>query len=103
MLNWDGELTDEHKIEMTKHGNFSQDKIVDHYNDLCSNYEQIYLRAGWHDPLKCAEIAKLCIGDEAEKASALDMGCGTGLVGKYLLERGFKTIVGVDASAGMIE
>jgi predicted TPR repeat methyltransferase len=31
------------------------------------------------------------------------MGCGTGLVGHYLVERGFKNIVGVDASAGMIE
>lgn len=31
------------------------------------------------------------------------MGCGTGLVGQYLLERGFKTVVGVDASAGMLE
>ena len=31
------------------------------------------------------------------------MGCGTGLVGQYLKERGFKTIVGVDASKGMLE
>lgn len=31
------------------------------------------------------------------------MGCGTGLVGQYLKERGFKSIVGVDASAGMLE
>jgi predicted TPR repeat methyltransferase len=31
------------------------------------------------------------------------MGCGTGLVGLYLKERGFAHVVGVDASAGMIE
>jgi len=31
------------------------------------------------------------------------MGCGTGLVGQYLKERGFKTIVGVDASKGMLD
>lgn len=30
------------------------------------------------------------------------MGCGTGLVGYYLNEKGFKNIVGVDASAGML-
>ena len=31
------------------------------------------------------------------------MGCGTGLVGQYLKERGFTKVVGVDASAGMLE
>lgn len=103
MLNFAGELTDQHKEEMTKHGNFSQDNIAEHYNDLSSHYEEIYLRAGWHDPLKCAELAKTCIGDSADAASVLDMGCGTGLVGVYLKERGFNNIVGVDASAGMLE
>lgn len=88
---------------MKKHGNFSQDKIAEHYDDLSSHYEEIYLRAGWHDPLKCAELTKECIGDSAEAAFVLDMGCGTGLVGQYLQERGFKNVVGVDASAGMIE
>lgn len=31
------------------------------------------------------------------------MACGTGLVGQYLKERGFKTIIGVDASKGMLD
>jgi predicted TPR repeat methyltransferase len=31
------------------------------------------------------------------------MGCGTGLVGQYLKERGFVNVVGVDASKGMLE
>ena len=31
------------------------------------------------------------------------MGCGTGLVGQYLKERGFVKIVGVDASRGMLD
>lgn len=43
------------------------------------------------------------MGDQAENAVVLDMGCGTGLVGQYLVERGFKNVVGVDASAGMLE
>jgi predicted TPR repeat methyltransferase len=88
---------------MRKHGNFSQDKIADHYNELSSHYEEIYLTAGWHDPLKCAELAKEVIGDKAEEAEVLDMGCGTGLVGQYLKERGFKKVVGVDASKGMLD
>jgi predicted TPR repeat methyltransferase len=31
------------------------------------------------------------------------MGCGTGLVGKYLNEKGYCSIVGVDASKGMLD
>lgn len=102
-LNFNGDLTEEHKSEMVKHGNFSQGNIAEHYNDLSSHYEQIYLRAGWHDPLKCAELAKEVAGENAETTVVLDMGCGTGLVGQYLKERGFKNIVGVDASEGMLE
>lgn len=55
-MNFSGELTDAHKEEMLKHASFSQDTIKELYDDLSSNYEQIYLRAGYHDPLKCAEL-----------------------------------------------
>lgn len=102
-LSFDGELTEEHRKEMEKHANFDPNHIADHYNELSSYYEQIYLRAGWHDPLKCAELAKECCGDGSAHALVFDMGCGTGLVGQYLKERGFSQIVGVDASAGMLE
>ena len=57
-MNFSGELTEAHKQEMVKHGNFSQDHIAEHYDELSSHYEEIYLRAGWHDPLKCAELTK---------------------------------------------
>jgi predicted TPR repeat methyltransferase len=102
-MDFSGELTEKHKAEMEKHCNFSQDKIVEHYDELCSNYEEIYLRAGWHDPLKCAELAKHIVGDKAADSTVLDMGCGTGLVGQYLKERGFINIVGIDASRGMLD
>ena len=102
-MDFNGELTEAHKIEMSKHGNFAQDKIAEHYDELSSHYEEIYLRAGWHDPLKCAELAKDCVKDNAEVSTVLDMGCGTGLVGQYLKERGFKNIIGVDASRGMLD
>ena len=31
------------------------------------------------------------------------MGCGTGLAGQYPYDRGFRNIIGVDASRGMLE
>lgn len=96
-------ITDDLKEEMLKHGAFKQENIADHYNELSNNYEHIYLTVGYHDPLKCAELAKEIYGEEAQNAHIFDMGCGTGLVGQYLKERGFKHVVGVDASAGMLE
>ena len=81
MLSFNGELTEAHKKEMEKHGAFNQDHIADHYNELCSNYEQIYLRAGYHDPLNAAKLATLYAEDKKAEAQVLDMGCGTGLVG----------------------
>lgn len=97
------EITEELKQEMLKHGAFSQDNIAEHYNELSNNYEHIYLTVGYHDPLKCAELTQEVLGDQAETAQIFDMGCGTGLVGQYLKERSFKNVVGVDASAGMLE
>jgi predicted TPR repeat methyltransferase len=88
---------------MLSHGNFKQENISEHYDELSNHYEDIYLMVGYHDPLKCAELAKEIFGDQAEEKQIFDMGCGTGLVGQYLKERGFKHIVGVDASKGMLE
>jgi SAM-dependent methyltransferase len=91
---------------MEKHGNFSQSNIKEHYDDLCVNYEDIYLRAGFHDPKKCAELVLQhyeLTGKTKEEVEILDMGCGTGLVGKYLHDDGFKQIVGLDASKGMLD
>ena len=33
----------------------------------------------------------------------MDFGCGTGLVGKYLYDKGFREIEGIDASPGMLK
>lgn len=74
-------VSDEMKQEMLKHGGFQQDHIAEHYNELSSHYEQIYLTAGYHDPLKCAELTKEIFGENAGEATVFDMGCGTGLVG----------------------
>ena len=105
-LDFSAELTEAHRKEMEKHANFAQDGIVDHYNELAVNYEAIYLKAGFHDPKKCAELTGECyklVGKEKEEVDILDMGCGTGLVGKYLKEDGFVKITGLDACPGMLK
>ena len=78
---------------MLKHNHYDQSTIVEHYNDAAKTYEDVYLTAGWHDPKKVAELAKDVVGEEnVPTAHVLDFGCGTGLVGKYLNELGFRSI-----------
>ena len=97
------DLPEELKKEMLKHNKYEQDKISEHYDDVAAKYEDVYLTAGFHDPLKCAELTKDVVGDNCVDAKVMDFGCGTGLVGKYLVERGFKHVDGIDASKGMID
>ena len=54
-------LTEDHKAEICKHAGFDQSNIAEHYDNLSANYEAIYLKAGFGDPLKAAEtVAELC-------------------------------------------
>ena len=88
---------------MKKH-HFSQDHIVEHYDDVAKKYDAIYLNAGYHDHEKGAELAYELFGsDKAKEAEVFDMGCGTGLVGYALKEKGFTKIAGVDVSQGMLD
>jgi hypothetical protein len=48
-------LSEEHIKEMERH-HYDRSKIDQQYNELCHNYEDIYLRVGWPDPKKCADF-----------------------------------------------
>ena len=58
---------------------------------------------GHPDPDQCGDMALQLLGSDLTEISALDLGCGTGLVGLALKQRGVAEVVGIDASAGMIE
>ena len=70
-------LTEEHKKEMEKHAGFNQETIVGHYDEVCTNYEAIYLRVGFHDPKKCAELTSECyqlIGKDKADVEVITVG-----------------------------
>ncbi len=48
------EFTSEHVREMEKFNQYKQDKCEAHFDDVARYYEDIYLRAGFPDPSKCA-------------------------------------------------
>ena len=87
--------------ELENYHGFSQDTIKEHYDTLSNNYDSVLTQVGYPDPEKCAEfVESLEVSKEAE---IFDMGCGTGLVGLKLKEKGYTKIVGVDASPNMLE
>ena len=43
------------------------------------------------------------MGKKPSEVAILDMGCGTGLVGKFLAEKGFTNIHGIDLSKKMLK
>ena len=60
------------------------------------------LTMGHPDPEVIAEVAEFLLWDLSSK-SALDMGCGTGMVGQSLKNRNCHEILGIDASQGMLD
>ena len=70
------------KDEFESHNGFDQSTISEKYNELSSNYEQVYTTVGWPDPEKTAEKT-IKFGYNADSL-VLDMACGTGMVAMHL-------------------
>ena len=65
--------------------------------DYDSDLEESF---GWIGPQRAVEYFSLYVPNNAR---ILDAGAGTGLVGKFLDEQGYKDIVAIDLSSGMLE
>ncbi|XP_052079522.1 uncharacterized protein LOC127717767 [Mytilus californianus] len=83
-------------------GNPTQEERIKEYDDFCSTYEQVLGEEGWQSPYVCAETIGSYITENRDKVEILDLGVGTGLVGKRLHELGFRTFDGIDPSQGML-
>ena len=92
------------KEELIRHGEFKKEDMQKHYDEVAAKYEDIYLTIGFYDHIKCREMAELMFPDlEARESLRIcDLGCGTGLVGDELYQKGFRNITGVDLSQGML-
>lgn len=73
----------------------------DNWSYLAPVYDELYGLVEYPDPVLIAEeMVRLNVRKEATIA---DVGCGTGLLGKELLSKDFKNLVGIDASTKMLE
>lgn len=85
---------------------YKKSYAAQHFDYIASNYEGMYQRAGWPDPQYCANYAAKFVQKaklDVAQAKVLDLACGTGLVGQYLAEHGFKNVYGIDISERMLE
>lgn len=106
-LDWSvAHLTTPHKDLYTACNKYKKDNAQIHWDYLASNYEGMYLRMGYPDPKYVAKfVDKYTQKNKWDVANVkvLDLACGTGLVGKYLSESGFKNVHGIDISPNMLE
>lgn len=75
----------------------SKDAIKQFFNERALNWEELC----FHDSKKLNEILNICAIKKGEKI--LDVGCGTGVFTKKLVETQADCIVGIDLSDKMIE
>ncbi len=72
------------------------------YDEVSGDYEKLMCTMGHPDPEQCGDMALELLKDLSDK-SALDLGCGTGMVGAALKKRGIHELLGIDASEGMLK
>lgn len=106
-LDWSVQyLTDKHVRMYETCNKYAKELTREHFDYVAENYEGMYLRMGYPDPKYVANfVAKISKRENwlAANLKVMDFACGTGLVGKYLHEQGFRNMVGLDVSPNMLE
>jgi predicted TPR repeat methyltransferase len=78
-----------------------KDEILSLYSDWAESYDAELGDNEYVAPQRAAADFARHVPDR--KARILDVGCGTGLVGRFLAEQGFSAIDGLDISAAMLD
>lgn len=78
----------------------ANDEVRDHYDRFAATYDDELVGRGYAQPDRVADA--VVSAGVAVNASILDAGCGTGLSGRALANRGFTNIVGCDYSTEML-
>lgn len=76
------------------------EEVEQEYNTISSSYEETVHSKGYNAP---EEVAKTLVPLVSSETKILDIGCGTGLVGRALNHYGFSNIVGIDISSNVLQ
>ena len=77
-----------------------KDEVADLYRQWAETYDDELADKDYVAPERGAAVFAAHVEDR--RARVIDIGCGTGLVGRYLAEHGFDTIDGLDLSTEML-
>ncbi|XP_051537690.1 methyltransferase-like protein 27 [Myxocyprinus asiaticus] len=90
-------------VILSAHKNTGAQDKVGFYDTWAENYEQDVELLDYQAPFLAAECVNSFFRGDREKATVLDVACGTGLVSSHLKKMGFHHFVGVDGSMRMLE
>src|SRR5699024_10024092 len=79
----------------------SADTIKNYYDAWAQTYDDEIAASGYRAPAWVAEQAAALLPDK--NAVVLDAGCGTGLTGQALQNKGYARLTGIDLSAQSLE
>ena len=79
----------------------SNEELAERYDDWAKDYDtDLAQDFEWVAPQRAAEVFAKYV---PKNGRVLDAGAGTGLVGKFLSENGYSTLIAMDLSMGMLE
>lgn len=79
----------------------TNEELAERYDEWAGEYDaDLEKEFGWIAPQRAAELVKKYVPTEAR---VLDAGVGTGLVGQCLWEMGYRNMVAIDLSQGMLD
>ncbi|KAK7131040.1 hypothetical protein R3I94_016243 [Phoxinus phoxinus] len=103
MANTSRTFSDVRNVILSAHKNTGAQDKVGFYDTWAENYEQDVALLDYRAPLLAAECVSSFFTGDREKATVLDVACGTGLVSAHLKKMGFHHFVGVDGCLTMLE
>ncbi|XP_067279467.1 methyltransferase-like protein 27 [Pseudorasbora parva] len=103
MANTSRTFSDVRNVILSAHKNAGAQEKVGFYDTWAESYEQDVAVLDYRAPQLAAECVSSFFTGDREKATVLDVACGSGLVSAHLKKMGFRHFVGVDGSSRMLE
>lgn len=73
------------------------------YDQISEGFDEFCSKISYLSPEKCLDLILNYCPVDLKEAKALDLGCGTGVMAELLKGKGVVSIVGLDASEGMLK